>query len=486
MLQTPQSLNLPRAPMEGDSLDDVITYLRDLDRVIAMMVRDLFGTDNALSGYIPLSQKAAPSGVATLDSAGKVPESQLPPIEGMVVHGNEWHDPDFETPAGAQAKVDAHATRTDNPHQVTAAQVGAVPVTGGTMTGELTVPKLYMSEGALSNLHVRELGLLSFRENSFDVLAFKPPTSARYLSGGVWTSITVPADLFVPEIPGVFIIQNGWAEVELLWNNMEYTYVSWLHVWASTQGNRLQIVIDVSSDGSAWTNVVTTPLHNIGWPGAFRYLKNWNNAGKTPYMRMRLIPAWDTTNTIVVYRIAMVGLYPRVQSAEYVKWRMPLHWDKDKNLYVNGNKIWHAGNDGAGSGLDADMVDSAGVYVASDSVLLEANTERSSTTRAVLKQFRLNCFGSVRVKVDAYYTGTSAAIRVVDMGAMDWTDRWEQHVLAQAMVLTVYTTHTFDINGVRPGMVIGIWVNPVGGTVYVRNAKVCGSPGVISAAVLQD
>ncbi len=42
-----------------------------------------------------------------------------------------------ETPTGAQAKVDAHAFRTDNPHDTTAAQVGAVPVTGGTMTGTL-------------------------------------------------------------------------------------------------------------------------------------------------------------------------------------------------------------------------------------------------------------------------------------------------------------------------------------------------------------
>jgi hypothetical protein len=44
-----------------------------------------------------------------------------------------------ETPAGAQAKVDAHANRTDNPHGVTAEQVNALPLGGGTLTGALTL-----------------------------------------------------------------------------------------------------------------------------------------------------------------------------------------------------------------------------------------------------------------------------------------------------------------------------------------------------------
>lgn len=30
---------------------------------------------------------------------------------------------------------------------------------------------------------------------------------------------------------------------------------------------------------------------------------------------------------------------------------------KAKNLTVNSNKVWHAGNDGSGSGLDADLLD---------------------------------------------------------------------------------------------------------------------------------
>ncbi len=94
-------------------------------------------------GAVSSIEKGQSNGVATLDKDGKVPETQLPPIEGMALHGNEWHDPSFETPSGAQTKVDTHeakaaphsghATTTaltthinnkSNPHAVTAALVG--------------------------------------------------------------------------------------------------------------------------------------------------------------------------------------------------------------------------------------------------------------------------------------------------------------------------------------------------------------------------
>jgi hypothetical protein len=39
----------------------------------------------------------------------------------------------------AQADIDAHDQRTDNPHAVTAAQIGALPLAGGTMTGPIVL-----------------------------------------------------------------------------------------------------------------------------------------------------------------------------------------------------------------------------------------------------------------------------------------------------------------------------------------------------------
>jgi hypothetical protein len=46
---------------------------------------------------------------------------------------------------------------------------------------------------------------------------------------------------------------------------------------------------------------------------------------------------------------------------------------KAKNLTVNGNKVWHAGNDGAGSGLDADLLDGYHAGFENSNIALYAN-----------------------------------------------------------------------------------------------------------------
>lgn len=68
---------------------------------------------------IPMAQKGAAGGVATLDDAGKVPVAQIPVLE---------YDAKGAAQA-VQAGLDAFAACRDNPHEVTAAQTGAVPAT---------------------------------------------------------------------------------------------------------------------------------------------------------------------------------------------------------------------------------------------------------------------------------------------------------------------------------------------------------------------
>ena len=46
---------------------------------------------------------------------------------------------------------------------------------------------------------------------------------------------------------------------------------------------------------------------------------------------------------------------------------------KAKNLTVNGSKVWHAGNDGAGSGLDADLLDGYHAGFENSNIALYAN-----------------------------------------------------------------------------------------------------------------
>ena len=69
-------------------------------------------------GAIPTTEKGAANGVATLGSDGKVPQSQLPEMN---------YDP-AGSAAGVQANLTAHVNAKNNPHGVTAAQIGAATV----------------------------------------------------------------------------------------------------------------------------------------------------------------------------------------------------------------------------------------------------------------------------------------------------------------------------------------------------------------------
>lgn len=81
---------------------------------------------------------------ASLNEQGKVPEEQLPDITNIPVtsevpnDSDIWIDPDDEPTV-----EDAHIANKNNPHGVTAAQVGAVPtsrrVNGKPLTSDVTL-----------------------------------------------------------------------------------------------------------------------------------------------------------------------------------------------------------------------------------------------------------------------------------------------------------------------------------------------------------
>lgn len=71
------------------------------------------------TGAIPASEKGAAFGVATLDETGKVPTGQLPPMA---------YDPAGSAQA-VQTNLYAHLINKTNPHGLTADQIGAVPTT---------------------------------------------------------------------------------------------------------------------------------------------------------------------------------------------------------------------------------------------------------------------------------------------------------------------------------------------------------------------
>ena len=82
-----------------------------------------------LSGYIKATEKGQPGGVATLGPDGKVPGEQLPKMD--------------YNPAGSaeavQKNLTAHTGNKNNPHAVTAEQVGALASSGGVMSGAISM-----------------------------------------------------------------------------------------------------------------------------------------------------------------------------------------------------------------------------------------------------------------------------------------------------------------------------------------------------------
>lgn len=82
-----------------------------------------------LSGYIKATEKGKPGGVATLGEDGKVPAGQLPKMD---------YDPAGSAEAVQQA-LTAHTGNKNNPHAVTAEQVGALASSGGVMSGALSM-----------------------------------------------------------------------------------------------------------------------------------------------------------------------------------------------------------------------------------------------------------------------------------------------------------------------------------------------------------
>lgn len=74
------------------------------------------------TGAVPITEKGAPNGVATLGQDGTLPPSELPPMD---------YDP-AGSAAAVQKALTAHTGNKDNPHAVTAEQVGASRAVKGT------------------------------------------------------------------------------------------------------------------------------------------------------------------------------------------------------------------------------------------------------------------------------------------------------------------------------------------------------------------
>lgn len=276
-----------------------------------------------------------------------------------------------ETPAGAQAKVDAHANRKDNPHQVTAAQVGAAPLSH-THAGSDVTSQVNDSD-KLDGKHASDFAAANHAHTG--VYA---PASHEHI---VYTDFYVDgdADTYYPVVIETFgsdINKTDWIEL--------FRYYSWPapDTWnTATHRGGLNLFIG---------NVLS------GWGGQAYYLDITLGQSYSKMVADITVPGPDTDSIIVwlrgghaQYRLITsnaaltatpyIGDYVNKPGTQYETTYSPkpaveplFDFTNDTRrfytmpeLYIGGgyrnpkygNKVWHAGNDGSGSGLDADLLD---------------------------------------------------------------------------------------------------------------------------------
>lgn len=152
------------------------------------------------TGAVPITEKGAPNGVATLGQDGKLPPSELPPMD---------YDP-AGSAAAVQQALTAHTGNKNNPHAVTAEQVGALASSGGVMSGALS-----MSGHKIANLAAPAAPTDAANKQYVDEHAGARVATGSYVGTGDYNSGTGwgssnPTSLTFDFAPKLLII--GWQE----------------------------------------------------------------------------------------------------------------------------------------------------------------------------------------------------------------------------------------------------------------------------------
>jgi hypothetical protein len=197
------------------------------------------------------------------------------------------------------------------------AKAASVPITGGTMTGDLTINQLKIknlngSSGGTVKWY--KVARIQFRSNPND-------------SGEIAT------------FTGTLFVQRDYG-------NTANQTIGQVNFSFGVRGGTIKPVIFATGDGAALTN-------NSGYK--FRVYKDADGWHYLYFMK----PYYSNFATFL-YRADGCTEYWIEEDPSTVQ-GLTLVWDSDngatQDIYVGKNKVWHAGNDGAGSGLDADTVD---------------------------------------------------------------------------------------------------------------------------------
>jgi hypothetical protein len=347
----------------------------------------------------------------------------------------------FETPSGAQSKVDTHASSkqthgisgsyyiaktsrsdqlpawadiqnkpasyTPSAHKsthasggsdpLTPADIGAVNKAGDSMTGTLSIPAL------LSTSRIFAIGtttnLLGFMPILTPNLAgFNPPYKAEMYneSTGLWDDVTNSYTwAYLTDLKGTEVAINvnstDTKNIRLYFDlKGSHKFVTAVIFQARWIHNMSYVKVE-SSNTSDFSSDVSTRLE---WSGSFAHwdtISFWHltsNTGVHRYVRITLTLS-VTNSSMGSIRFRQIMLLSCSDYATMMEGYLPIGWDYTRsitfynsaqpssddsfdlgssslrwkngyfsgNVYVADNKVWHAGNDGASSGLDADLLD---------------------------------------------------------------------------------------------------------------------------------
>lgn len=238
--------------------------------------------------------------------------------------------------------VDAHANRTDNPHRVTAAQVGAVSKAGDDM-GANPLRRLMLA------LDAPHSGTVSPLLND---LAYAHATAGRTVTVSPAPTAGAVGNMFNENS----ISYAEWSNTTPLPVTVQIDFTFDLHYskvfaisfpWScSTRGVKIEVY---DNNAAAWVTI----YDNASFSGDYVVVRAHRSYVRR--VKFTFYGAYNSTALRVSRLVMTSSHYCGMYNTGYVLSRGG--GDVAGPITVQGNTVWHAGNDGAGSGLDADLLD---------------------------------------------------------------------------------------------------------------------------------
>ncbi|MHA1290669.1 MAG: hypothetical protein ACTSPB_25070, partial [Candidatus Thorarchaeota archaeon] len=183
------------------------------------------------------------------------------------------------------------------------------------------------NEGSVTN---RLLTLLT-KDAINDVLLFRPPDIYEYDDGSGWITGTVDdsvKNLFTGK-RGSFTIPNGRIGVRFTWNGTIPKYTSYVLFFMKLQTthNSLRVILETSSDGSAWDTVFDKTLGSWNTTLIAKMSKYIGSTER--YLRITMYPTWNPSYTSNIF-IFMIRMFNQYESQWHPDLTKLFDWDFDK------------------------------------------------------------------------------------------------------------------------------------------------------------